>query len=85
MCIRDRGNVAGYFGRNVLRPTARKLSPEWGRVPPEFTWCPADAVQKMPTAAPTSNMTVPPVIANVTKVVSSVRLLVATFLSLRLI
>ncbi|KAM7427215.1 the CRISP [Porites harrisoni] len=79
------GNIAGYFGRNVLRPTARKLSPEWGRVPPEFTWCPADAVQKMPTAAPTSNMTLPPVRADVTKVVSSVKLLMATFLSLRLI
>ncbi|KAM7445763.1 Golgi-associated plant pathoproteinsis-related protein 1 [Porites harrisoni] len=59
------GNIAGYFGRNVFRPTARKLGSELGRVPPEFTWCPADAVQRKP-----------PVKAAVTKLLSNVQLFI---------
>ena len=64
------GNIAGYFGRNVFRPTARKLGSEWGYVPPEFTWCPADAVQRK------ISMTTPPVRAAVTKLLSNVLLFI---------
>ena len=63
------GNIAGYFGKNVFRPTARKLNPEWGRVPPEFTWCPADAVPKVPNVR-----------AAATKAVSLVKLFLGAFI-----
>ncbi|XP_073238329.1 uncharacterized protein [Porites lutea] len=72
------GNIAGYFGRNVFRPTARKFSPEWGRVPPEFTWCPADAVPKVPTTSSPSTM--PNVRAAATKAVSLVKLFLGAFI-----
>ena len=64
------GNIAGNFGRNVFRPTARKLGSEWGRVPPEFTWCPADAVQGK------ISKTKPPVKAAVTKLLFNVQLFI---------
>ena len=70
------GNIAGNFGRNVFRPTARKLGSEWGRVPPEFTWCPADAVQgKISTTKPPVKIskTKSPVKAAVTKLLSNVQ------------
>ena len=71
------GNIAGYFGRNVFRPTERKLNPQYGRVPPEFTWCPAGAVPKVPTTSPS---TMPNVRAAATKAVSLVKLFLGAFI-----
>ncbi|KAL9983951.1 hypothetical protein ACROYT_G006200 [Oculina patagonica] len=55
------GNYIGFFGKNVKRPTAQLLGPEWPYRPSKRFRCPADAVlTPKPTTIPTTEPTTTP-------------------------